>query len=139
MAKEVYIAARAKYRAKEVAEIQNTLQEMGYEIAYDWLSVSIKKPYRSPKNRLHNLKAQEKMLKAAADADILIFMDEPEIRGAYIELGAFLLSCLYNSAGRFAYIVGEHSHEREFIFESPDYVLFKDTIEEVYEDLKKNG
>lgn len=75
------------------------------------------------------------MLKQAAKADIFIMLDDPGLRGAYVELGAFLLDCLENSEGRRAYIVGPNSHEREFIFESPEYVLFADSIEEVYKDL----
>jgi hypothetical protein len=136
--KSVYIAARAKYRAAEVAEIQKKVQQLGFQIAYDWPSGNnvIKKPYRLPANRKANLAAQNKMLLQAAKADIFIFIDEPGLRGAYVELGAFLTDCLNNSKGRRAYIVGPNSHEREFIFESPDYVKFADTIDEVYQDLK---
>lgn len=133
----VYIAARAKYRAAEVALIQKQLKDLGYQIAYDWPAGNpgIKKPYRQAKNRKNNLKAQAKMLKAAAKADIFIFLDDPGLRGAYVELGAFLTDCLENPANRTAYIVGPDSHEREFIFESPEYVIFAETIEEVYKNL----
>jgi hypothetical protein len=136
---KIYIAARAKHRSDDVAEIQKNLQKMGYELAYDWSAgdVDIKRPYREPNNRAHNLKAQEKMLKAAAKTDIFILLDDPGLRGAYVELGAFLTDCLNNSKNRIAYIVGPDSHEREFVFESPEYVRFVDTIEEVYKELKK--
>ena len=137
MKKKIYIAARARYRAKEVGKIQKILQTMGFSVAFDWPAgnVDIKKPYRDPKNRKHNLAAQEKMLKAAAKADIFIMLDDEGLRGAYVELGAFLHDCLNNSNGRAAYIVGEHSYEREFIFESPKYVIFAKNIKEVYEDI----
>jgi hypothetical protein len=36
--KKVYIAARAKYRAADVADIQKSIQKMGFAIAYDWPS-----------------------------------------------------------------------------------------------------
>ena len=137
---KAYVAARARYRAKEVAEIQDTLVDMGYETAYDWPSNNddIRKPYRNPKNRAHNLNAQEKMLKAAAETDIFIFLDDPGLRGAYVELGAFLHSCMDKPhKNRRAYIVGPESHIRQHVFESPEYVIFQDSIEEVYEDLKK--
>lgn len=135
---KVYVAARAKYRSAEVNEIQKKMKEMGYEIAYDWPAGNseVKRPYRDPDNRKANLATQAKMLKAAADADIFIFLDDPGLRGAYVELGAFLTDCLDNPKGRRAYIVGSNSHEREFIFESPEYVIFADTIEGVYKDLK---
>ena len=141
MKKKIYIAARVRYRAKEVGKIQKTLQTMGYSVAYDWPAgnTDIKKPYRDPKNRQHNLAAQEKMLKAAAKADIFILLDDEGLRSAYVELGAFLHDCLNNSNGRVAYIVGEHSHDREFIFESPEYVIFAKDIKEVYEDLTNNA
>ena len=136
--KTVYVAARAKYRAEDVADIHNKLRLMGYKIGYDWPTGDdqIKKPYRDAKNRIANLKAQEKMLKEAAKADIFIFLDDPGLRGAYVELGAFLSDCLDNPADRKAYIVGPNSHEREFVFESPEYVVFVSSIEEVYQSLK---
>lgn len=135
---KVYIAARAKYRSTEVDEIQKNMKEMGYGIAYDWPAGNhaIKKPYRDPENRKANLAAQAEMLKAAAKADIFIFLDDPGLRGAYVELGAFLTDCLDNPKGRKAYIVGPDSREREFIFESPEYVIFMNTIEDVYKALK---
>ena len=137
MKSKVYVAARAKYRAQEVADIHRILESMGFEIAYDWPAgdPSIKKPYRNTKNRRANLNTQAMMLKAAAKADIFILIDDPGLRGAYVELGAFLTDCLDNPKGRKAYIVGPNSHEREFIFESPAYVVFADTIDEVYEEL----
>lgn len=112
---------------------------MDFTIAYDWPSgdKAIKKPYRDTNNRKINLEAQYKMLESAAKADIFILLDDPGLRGAYVELGAFLTDCATNSKGRRAYIVGPDAHEREFIFESPEYVHFTDTIDEVYEDLKK--
>jgi hypothetical protein len=135
---KIYIAARAKFRSDEVAQIQNRLKSLGYEIAYDWPAGNdgVRKPYRDPAHRKQNLAAQANMLEAAAKADIFIFLDDPGLRGAYIELGAFLYDCLSNSKGRKAYIVGPDSNERQFIFESPEYVVFTDTIEEVYKDLK---
>ncbi len=128
---KIYITARAKHRADEVAEIQKVLQNMGYAIAYDWplSDPDIKKPYRHPENRKHNLSAQKRMLESAAKADIFILLDDPGLRGAYIELGAFLHDCIKKPKGRQAYIVGKYSHERESIFESPEYIKFADTIE----------
>jgi hypothetical protein len=132
-----YVAARAKYRTNDVAQIQKVLKSNGQVITYDWAinNAKIKKPYRNAENRRWNLEAQAKMLKAAAGADIFILLDDEGLRGAYMELGAFLKDCLDHPEGRRAYIVGPNSHERESVFESPDYVLFADTIEEVYKDL----
>jgi hypothetical protein len=137
---KVYVAARAKHRAQDVAQIHKQLNLMGYELSYDWPQIKdeILKPYRETQNRKHNLIAQEKMLKDAAGADIFILLDDPGLRGAYVELGAFLTDCLDNPVNRRAYIVGPQSHEREFIFESPEYVIFADTIEEVYKDLEND-
>jgi hypothetical protein len=134
---KIYIAARAKTRLDEVKQIQDKLRAMGHEIAYDWAvaDVNVQRPYRDPENRQHNKAAAEKMLKTAAITDIFILLDEPGLRGAYVELGAFLHDCLKNSKGRKAYVIGPDSHEREFVFESPEYVKFAKDIEEVYKDL----
>ena len=133
---KVYVSARAKTRLKEVREIQNHLRETGYDVTSDWTDASIARPYRDTKNRLRNLTAQERMLRSAADVDIFILIDDEGLRGAYVELGAFLYDCLGSSRGRQAYIVGKDSHKREHIFESPDYVKYCDTIDDVYQDLK---
>jgi len=135
---KVYVAARAKYRANDVAKIHKQLEQMGYKLTYDWPTKNdeVRKPYRNPENRKYNLAAQEKMLRAASEADIFIFLDDPGLRGAYMELGAFLRDCIDRPKGRRAFIVGPNSHERESIFESPEYIIFADTIDEVYEDLK---
>jgi len=136
---KIYIAARAKTRAGEVMKIQDELRSMGHAINYDWAiaNVNVRKPYRDPVNRRHNASAIPKMLKAAAEADILILLDEPGLRGAYVELGAFLHEALKNPQSRKVYIVGPNSHEREHIFESPEYVVFAKNIDEVYLPLSK--
>jgi hypothetical protein len=133
---KVYISARAKTRLNEVKDIQKELKDLGHEVAYDWTTSGVKRPYREKANRVHNIEAQAQMLKTAAKADIFIFLDDPGLRGAYVELGAFLTDCLENSTGRKAYIVGPDSHERESVFESPEYVVFAGEIDEVYQDLK---
>lgn len=132
---KIYIAARAKTRAAEVLEIRKKLRSMGHAIAYEWDPNRVKRPYRASQNRIRNIETQTEMLKAAAETDIFILLDESGLRGAYVELGAFLTDCLNNSVGRIAYIVGKDSHEREFIFESPRYVKFTNSIDEVYKDL----
>jgi hypothetical protein len=134
---KIYIAARAKTRGDEVKEIQKNLEEMGHSITYDWATadVNIRRPYRDSKNRKYNKSAIPKMLKAASEAEIFILLDEPGLRGAYVELGAFLADVLKKPKHRRVYIVGQDSHEREHIFESPDYVKFADSIEGVYQDL----
>ena len=133
---KVYVSARAKTRLSEVREIHAELKTMGFTITSDWVDQEIKKPYRDPRNRVYNTKLQEDMLRSAAKTDIFIMLDEPGLRGAYVELGAFLTDCLGDSKNRKAYIVGPMSHEREFIFESPDYVVFADDVNSVYEALK---
>lgn len=134
---KVYVAGRARHRKDDVAEIQNRLKSIGFEIAYDWPARDsrIKKPYRE--NRQVNLDAQAEMLEASASADIFILLDDEGLRGAYVELGAFLADCVKNPKDRRAYIVGPNSHERQFIFESPDYVQIVGSIEEVYESLNR--
>ena len=105
---KVYIAARAATRLKEVKRIQKRLIAQGHIIAYDWANndTNIKKPYRDPANRKHNESAQNRMLKTVAKADVLIFLDEPGLRGAYVELGAFLFDGLDSSRKKCVYIVG---------------------------------
>jgi hypothetical protein len=76
------------------------------------------------------------MLNAAAEADVFILLDEPGLRGAYIELGAFLYQTFKYPGDRKVYIVGPDSHEREHLFESPDFVKFVNSIDDVYKDLE---
>ncbi|HEY5550085.1 MAG TPA: hypothetical protein VIK37_02720 [Candidatus Saccharimonadales bacterium] len=136
---KIYIAARAKTRVNEVKKAQEKLKSMGHFVTYDWavVNVSVRRPYRDPANRKHNEAAISKMLRAAAGADVFILLDEPGLRGAYVELGAFLADVLKRPKHRRVYIVGPNSHEREHIFESPEYVKFANNIEVVYKDLNK--
>lgn len=133
---KVYISARAKTQLDNVKVIQEKIKALGHQIVSDWTSVEVKRPYRNPENRQKNAQIQARMLEQAAAAEVFILLDEPGLRGAYVELGAFLADCLSNPQNRKAYIVGPESGEREFIFESPEYVIFADIIEEVYSDLK---
>jgi hypothetical protein len=77
------------------------------------------------------------MLNAAADADVFILLDEPGLRGAYVELGAFLHAGLKDTKNQKVYIVGPDSQKREHIFESPEFVEFVNDIAAVYKDLKR--
>ena len=135
---KIYIAARAKTRQTEVAEIVKRLNDMGHTITFDWASNNqrILKPYRYPKHRKSNKAAIPKMLNAAAEADVFILLDEPGLRGAYIELGAFLYQTFKYPGDRKVYIVGPDSHEREHLFESHDFVKFVNSIDDVYKDLE---
>jgi hypothetical protein len=132
----IYIAARAKYRTEDVKKIQDKLRSMGHEITYDWAASNdeIRKPYREESNRLHNASKIPEFLQAAASADVFILLDDPGLRGAYIELGAFMYSKL-NDINKKVFVVGPDSHERESVFESPEYFYFIDTIEEVYQQI----
>ena len=134
---KIYIAARAKTREQEVKQIVKKLKSAGHTITYDWASENhrILKPYRHPHYRKSNSSAIPKMLEAAAKADVFVLLDEPGLRGAYVELGAFLHEALKNPKNRKVYIVGPNSHEREHIFESPEYVLFAKDMDEVYSSL----
>src|SRR5579862_5939455 len=131
---KVYIAARATTRLEDVKKLQKKLVEQGYSISYDWANedMNIARPYRHQKSRELNTKAIAKMLGAAAEADVFILLDEAGLRGAYIEYGAYLHEALKNPKNKKVFIVGPESHQREHIFESPDFVHFVDTIEDVY-------
>ena len=135
---KIYIAARAKTRLNEVKKIQEKLSGMGHTITYDWTvaNVNVRKPYRELANRGHNESAIPKMIKAATEADVFILLDEPGLRGAYIELGAFLTDVLKRPHRRRVYIVGPDSLKREHLFESPEYVKFAIGIDDVYKDLE---
>lgn len=131
---KVYIAARATTRLEDVKIMQRKLVELGYSIAYDWANedMNIARPYRHRNSRELNSKAITKMLGAAADADVFVLLDEIGLRGAYIEYGAFLHEALKHPKKKKVFIVGPKSHQREHIFESPDFVHFVDTVEDVY-------
>ncbi len=133
--KKVFVSARAKYRLNDAKDIIHKFKKANYRVTFDWTDAEVKRPYRQSKNRKFNTEFHKKSLLGAATTDIFILLDDEGLRGAYVELGAFLYSCLQKKDGRRAFIVGPDSHAREHVFESPEFVKFCDTIEEVYKDL----
>jgi hypothetical protein len=136
--RKIYIAARARHRTDEVKQIVHKFEKAGWKVSYNWTTgqIVLKKPYREPKNRVYNVQHIKASLRGASNTDVFVLLDDEGLRGVYIEYGAFLNEALNNPKGRQAYIVGKDSHIREHVFESPEFVKFCDTIEEVYKDLK---
>ena len=133
---KMYLSGMAKTRMGKIKQAMEKFRKVGYKITYDWTESTVKKPYRVPTHRQHNLKAYRGMLEGAAQADIFILFDGPGLRGAYVELGAFLYEALKDHKNKKVFIVGKDSAKREHIFESPSFVHFVDDINQVYEELK---
>src|SRR5258708_5643778 len=132
---KIYISGMAKTRMAEVEAALQKIRAAGHQISFDWTKSSVKKPYRDTRHRKHNMTAYEGMLEGAAEADVFVLLDGEGLRGAYVELGAFLFEALKNPKNKKVFIVGADSAEREHIFESPDFVHFVDSLEDVYKDL----
>ena len=125
----VYIAARLS-RLLEIKEFAVWLESQNFEIAFRWWNQGeFNRPYRNSNNPELNasLKAS---IAHARDADTFILFSEPGMRGAYVELGAFLAD---ESSHKQTYVVG--GGDQDHIFEALDGFVFVKSTEELKEIL----
>lgn len=132
---DVYYAGRVAHGLDEVREVYSRIRKMGHSITYAWAEIpTVKKPYSDFAEE--NKPIAEAMLKGAFEADVLILVDDPNLRGALDEHGAFLTSTLYRPEGKICYMVpGIEGRGRGSIFDTLDVVREKENLEEVYKEL----
>lgn len=129
----VYVAGRVGTEG-EMREIYRQIRQMGHVITYAWAEINnIKKPYRDPDNRRHNLPYADAMLAGARDADVCVLIPTEDVWMANREWGAFLGDAEFQSEGRRGYIVGPDT--RPSLSDAAEYISFPATIETVYRDL----
>ena len=132
----IYIAGKPKIRTPEIKQMYKKLKGMGHLITYEWAAedVEVKKPYRD--NIEHNLPIAERMLGAAATADVFIFIQDEDLHGALEERGAFASNALLHPEGRKMYVLEDKlENERQSIFDSFDFVKVLKNPYLIYKDL----
>jgi len=110
------------------------LEEHDFTISYKWWNEEIlPKPFRGNNNpKLHVIMKNE--LISAAGADIFVLFSAPGMRGAYIELGAFLADA--DTSNKTVYVIG--GAQEEHSFESLSHFVFVDSVDELKQELN-NG
>lgn len=132
----IYVAAKPSNHIEVVRQMYKDFEAMGHSITKKWTDEDVRRPYRNPDNRTHNLMFQNECLLGAYNADVFVLMQGPELDGALKEAGAFLVSVVQQPKGRLMYIV-EEDHIRQSIFDSPEYVRIVDSVDSIYESLGK--
>lgn len=131
----VYVAGKVGAGTDSVKNLLTQLEDMGYEVAYDWTEATgIKKPYL--KNTQRNRPFAEKMLHGAGSSNVFILLAGENILGALIEFGIALGNSLMEANFR-AYVVTEGVETlRESIFYCLEEVTIVDTVDELLTLLK---
>lgn len=119
-AKSVYIASKAGEMEDIVSGLKTSLEEMGYEINYDWTQYPVLKPYE--KNIDQANQAADNMAHAVMRCDILIVLTTTEGGvGYHIEMGgalvtSIILSFITGQKQKDIYIVGGGNKRSVFYF-----------------------
>lgn len=131
----VYVAGKVGAGTDSVKHLLTQLEDMGYEVAYDWTEATgVKKPYLE--NALRNRPFAEKMLQGAGSSNIIILLVQDNILGALIEFGIALGNSLMEANFR-AFVVTEGVETlRESIFYCLEEVTIVDTVDELLTLLK---
>jgi len=110
----------------ETKELADWIEDRGLQIAFKWWKeANLSRPYRGSKDK--ELKDfLEISLARASDADIFILLSEPNMRGTYIELGAFLAN---QDKQKKVYVVG--GKDNEHIFEASEGFTFTGSVDEL--------
>lgn len=132
----IYIAGKPALRIPEIQKMYDDFEAMGHRITYKWAEAEaeVRKPYREHLGE--NLERAEKMLGAAATADVFVFIQDENLHGALEERGAFAYSAMLEPKGKKMYVV-EDKLERQSIFDSFDFVEVVQDSEKIYRDLGK--
>lgn len=98
MMKSFYIAARPRYRMKEVARLDEFLIDLGLENTFDWstdvVNEEVKRPYMD--NPKSSADIGDQMMQAAHSADIFILLHDQDLVGAFMEYGVARYNAIQN-------------------------------------------
>ena len=133
---KIFIAGKARDGGiSRVAKLYEQFEAIGCEVLYKWAdeSIELDKPYRENLDSQINREVQKSALEAATTAQVFILIGEPELSGAFIELGAFLGS-LKEGNHRKAYIIDEGVDTT--VFETNPNVEIVDDIDDVFKAIK---
>lgn len=127
-----YIAARLA-KADTVKEIYQHIQDLGHEIAFDWMhTTDIHRPYAENARKVCEFADAE--AKGILETDVFIILSDPGGTGMYVELG-IAIAKYYFTKGKSPriYAIGEHQDVTAFHMLS--CIRKKDTFEDVLKDL----
>lgn len=129
--KSVYVAGKVGPDLLEMHMILGVIEDMGFEIAYDWTRTGdgIQKPYLDHVDT--NRPFAMKMRNAADMCDIFVLLPTKNILGALIELGIAIGSTRIRP-GKIIYVVCDRTDLRQSIFYTLEDVVVFDSLKELY-------
>lgn len=127
---KIYVAG--KFEQKDlIREICRKLEEIGYEISYDWTTHKPIKPYYE--NQEIAREYSQKEFDGISNSDIFIYLSSEKGTTLNIEFGAAIM--LAKTKGKpIIYVVGEFNDKSPWFFDP--FVKRKKSVEEVIEELK---
>jgi hypothetical protein len=127
---KVYVIGKFEQK-EEVKEVYGKLEQLGYEISYDWTNHKPIKPYaeNQPLAEVYS----ENELRAISMSDIVICLSTKEGTTSKLETGAALILSFLRDKPSTVYVVGEFNAASPW-FMHPK-VTRKDVMDEVYAEL----
>lgn len=115
----------------EIVRVTNVLRENGHEITHDWTVLPMVKPYSE--NVITAGEYASAQIKGVAEAEVYIFLAHNDGTGLFAELGSALTIAQLHGKLR---IYGVSRETPEAMFHYHPAIVWKDSIEEVLEELK---
>jgi hypothetical protein len=116
---------------ERVADAFKRIKELGHEVTFEWTTLPMAKPYDENQERA----AEYSLLgiQGVVDADVYIIFADKDGSGVFTEFGAALASYVIKQSPRI-FAVGQD--KRTAMFHYHPAVIWKATIEEVFDELK---
>lgn len=120
-----YVAARVD-KKEMVQKIHGVLKLSGYEIADDWTTHAVMKPYEN--NIAASTDFAIRDLNSASTSDLFILITDEHGAGMYTELGVAIASFIEHGRPKI-YVIGDYTNRSMFFFHPA--VQRRATFEEV--------
>jgi hypothetical protein len=119
IANRVYIASKLGPMEEKVRDLRLQLEELGYEVIYDWTEHPVPKPFEEHVEEA--TEAADNMVRAVMQCDVLIVLCADRGLGMHIETGGALVASLAlpfitGQSGKRIYIVGDGNNRSVFYF-----------------------